>query len=177
MPSSSLSETAFDAQGGDGTLANTGSSAPALGSNLPGAPTAGTAGNAGGTTANGFAGNGGAGGNGADGGLGGNGGTGGSGGGAGGTIQINGSVVYGNTYINVLGGSSGAPNAGGAGIYAIKSPEIPQRVRDYQVLRPLGQGGMGSVYLARHTRVLWPIHSPPGKPLTGRLASVCWCGK
>jgi serine/threonine protein kinase/WD40 repeat protein len=34
-----------------------------------------------------------------------------------------------------------------------KSAEMPERIRDYELLRPLGRGGMGSVYLARHTRL------------------------
>ncbi len=36
---------------------------------------------------------------------------------------------------------------------AVPSAAMPQRVREYQVLRPLGRGGMGRVYLARHTRL------------------------
>jgi serine/threonine protein kinase len=33
------------------------------------------------------------------------------------------------------------------------APGVPRRIREYQLLRPLGRGGMGSVYLARHTRL------------------------
>jgi serine/threonine protein kinase/WD40 repeat protein len=44
----------------------------------------------------------------------------------------------------ILSGSEDAPG---------KAAEMPDRIRDYQLLRPLGRGGMGGVYVARHTRL------------------------